>query len=307
MLLLLCFSTLTWAQGSDVYTIQNLPSTLSADESLKVSRFFNEVSEGLPEKLKKAFPTQLKVQFKDIGSLHGQASFKKGITLSQKILEVILSEKLQQSPSENQNGQLRTHKTKLQEARGTLIHETAHLYDFLNVRTSSEKSFIENCQFLNSSNEPNQALPDLCEVYLTTKTTLSTDPYYLEIAGWPLSVQGTNYRAKHNIYQHRTADALEFKNSIEHFAVNFEYYLLDPQFACRKPILSRFFDQHFGLQKSKANCDHNFYVDPSSSNPDQLIRRIPIDRVYQIHYLHAGKGSEAIDRKSTRLNSSHVD
>lgn len=291
---LLCFSAWTWAQTSGVYAIQNLPPTLSADEASKMNQFLSDVSDSLPEKLKSSFPTQIKVQFKEIGNLHGQASLKKGITLSLKILDVILSEELQQLPSQNSNGQLRTHKTKLQEARGTLIHETAHLYDFLNVRSSNEKSFIQNCQSLNSTNEPNQALPDLCEVYLSTKTTLSTDPYYLEIAGWPLSVQGTNYRQSHNIYQHRTADALEFKNSVEHFAVNFEYYLLDPQFACRKPILSQFFDQHFGLQKSKVSCDHNFYVDPSSSNPDLLIRQIPLDRVYQIHYLHAGKGSEAM-------------
>jgi hypothetical protein len=265
------------------------------DETLKVNQFFSQMSTDLPEKMRSAFPDKIKVQFKEIGQLHGQASLKKGITLSDKILEVILSEELQISPSQNPNGQLRSHKTKIQESRGTLIHETAHLYDFLNVRSSIEESFIQNCQFLNSANELNQSLPDLCEVYLGTKTTLSTDPYYLEIAGWPLSVQGTNYRESHNIYRHRTADALEFKNSVEHFAVNFEYYMLDPQFSCRKPILGRFFDQHFGLQKSSnSGCENNFYVDPSTSNPDLLTRKIPFDRVYQIHYLHAGKGSEAM-------------
>lgn len=296
---LLCYvwfsGPFAWSQTSSLYTIQKAPISLNSEQELKLNQFFLQVSTDLPEKIRSAFPEKINVQFKKIGHLHGQASLKKGITLSDQILKVILSDELQNLPSQNPNGQLRSHKTQIQEARGTLIHETAHLYDFLNVRSIDEKSFIQNCQFLKSSNEPNQPLPDMCEVYLDTKTTLSTDPYYLEIAGWPLSVQGTNYREPHNIYRHRTADELEFKNSVEHFAVNFEYYLLDPQFSCRKPILARFFDQHFDLKKSgNLNCQHNFYVDPSSSNPDLLIRKIPMERVYQIHYLHAGKGSEAM-------------
>lgn len=281
--------------SSSIYRLQtNVNNQFTTDEITKIHAYFNHVESLLPEKIKKSFPKGIPVQFKDIGNSHGRASHRSGISLSHQVLEIILNTRLQSELSLDPSGQTRTHKTKGQEVQGTLIHETAHIYDFLNIRSNVEKSFINHCQQFQSHQNDNIPLPDLCEVYLKTNTTISSDPYYLEIAGWPLSVQGTNYRPSHNVFKQRTADALEFKNSIEHFAVNFEYYILDPEFFCRKPLISQYFDQHFSVKRNLKNCNNSFYINPSATHSDNLIKSIPVDRVYQIHYLHADKGSDTM-------------
>lgn len=294
-LLLIAILSSQVAIAESIYQIHhNSVRTLTETEILKLNNFFEEVTHLLPKKMSHAFQQKISVQFKNIENLHGHANLKSGITLNENLLQIIIQSNLHTELSVNPNGQIRTHKTKIQEARGTLIHETAHLYDFMNIRPINEKNFIDNCRLFKSTNKKNVPLPDQCEVYLDTKTTLSSNPYYLELAGWPLSVQGLNYREPNNLFRHRTADALEFKNSIEHFAVNFEYYLLDPDFKCRKPLLTKYFDQHFEVKKSDSYCLNNFYVNPSSSNPEQIVRQIPFERVYQIHYLHADKGNETM-------------
>lgn len=283
------------ASAKSIYELRlNSTQSLTNTEIIKLNNFFEEITRLLPRKMRDTFQENISVQFKNIENLHGKASLKSGIILNENLLKVILQPKMHNELSVNSNGQIRTHKTKIQEARGTLLHETAHIYDFLNIRSIGEKNFIENCQFLKSTNRKSMPLPDLCEVYLSTNTTLSSNPYYLEIAGWPLSIQGLNYREPNNLFHHRTADAHEFKNSIEHFAVNFEYYLLDREFKCRKPLLAKYFDVHFEVKSDDSKCINNFYVNPSSSTHEQIVRKIPFDRVYQIHYLHADKGNETM-------------
>lgn len=263
------------------------------NERHQIEAFLSDLEAKLPAKLKTQFPQGIPVKFQEMGKSHGRAT-KGTVFLASKIIPHILRGEETSLPSYDPAGKVRTHKTEFREAQATVLHETAHLYDFKNVRTAEEQAFISHCQMVQYDRE--MVRPDGCELYFTTKTTLSSDPYYLEVAGWPLSVQGENHREKNNIFSKRTADTYEFEDGREHFAVNFEYFLLDPEFGCRKPTLAAFFESHFRHRPFERYCESWSYVDPSVPKAEELIKEIPFDRVYQIHYLHAAKGQEMMSR-----------
>jgi hypothetical protein len=97
-----------------------------------------------------------------------------------------------------------------------------------------------------------------------------------------------------NKLSERSPDPYEFKSYNESFAVNFEYFILDPQYQCRKPGLNKFFSDHFQFQPSlAADCRPSrhakmqarvFYID---FDPKKL---------YQIDYLMAGPGKALMSR-----------
>lgn len=75
-------------------------------------------------------------------------------------------------------------------------------------------------------------------------------------------------------------------------------YLKDESFACRHPSLNDYFNQKFNRVK-KIECQATNTVVLTSNNPslsEDLIKEIDFSRVYQIHYLFAGKGRAAMSR-----------
>jgi hypothetical protein len=89
----------------------------------------------------------------------------------------------------------------------------------------------------------------------------------------------------------RSPDPYEFRAPAEAFAVNMEYFLLDPDFACRRPLLHRYLARQFG--DAFATTRHC-----------QLDTRLPLwdglrahwvdlnpDRVWQVQYLLADQGA----------------
>lgn len=94
-------------------------------------------------------------------------------------------------------------------------------------------------------------------------------------------------------------DAYERKNLREALAVNLEWYLLDEAFACRRPALQKFLSERLGFTPYQESCDLNWNVFTQSAYPeDHNTRAVSIDpaRVYEIHYLFAGKGEALMSR-----------
>lgn len=295
LLIFLLTTEAAWAQSTSFYQLEApLLQKLSLSEKTQIQTFFTSLEARLPLKLKQVFSRGIQVKFQKLESHHHGRAQSGQVILNSDLIPLILRGELDTTPSLDPAGNLRTHKTLFRETQATVLHETAHLYDFKNVRPKHEKAFIDHCKTI--ARDPEMLQPEGCEVYLNTKTTLSSDPYYLEVAGWPLSVQGQNYRESENIYGKRTADPYELKNPVEHFAVNFAYFLLDAEFACRKPSLANFLEAHFQHRPFKTSCGPLLYVDPSAPNSNQLIRALPMDRVYQIHYLHADQGEAMMSR-----------
>src|SRR5690606_8505810 len=68
-----------------------------------------------------------------------------------------------------------------------------------------------------------------------------------------------------------------------------EYFLLDPQYHCRRPALQAFFRQHFGWTPAHtAHCVSDLpYMSASLDANQSVLGWLDPARIYQVHYLLA--------------------
>lgn len=146
------------------------------------------------------------------------------------------------------------HKSLYQQAVATIIHELTHAYDFANGRVSNSAEFIR-------------------------------------IAGFK---KGLLKIKNKNIMAMRSADPYELVNIAESFAVNAEYFAMDPEFMCRKPSMFDFFKKHFEVDPFPTRrCEVNNTVMMTNS-AGFAPTALDINRVYRIDYLMASSGKEAM-------------
>ena len=134
-------------------------------------------------------------------------------------------------------------------------------------------------------------LHELAHLYdRTAAGGLSRDPRLLDLAGWQMAVPG-HRRSRHNHFSDRSPDRYELTSPREFVAVNLEHYLLDPEYACRRPALAAWFDAHFGeVPSGREPCAEGlaFVQDPAAgAEPLQLLDPA---RVYAVDYLLAEGG-----------------
>lgn len=276
---------------------------LETNEIIAAQQLLTKAEYLLPLSLKTQFPKGIQVAFSLKSQAHGKAliwSKNPKIALNSKLLDIVVLGESNSAQAKDEKGNLRLHKTAYKEALASVIHETAHFYDYLNLQIPETTQWIGFCQNL-PADEP--MMHGECGIYRNIKTTISTNPYYFEVAGWSMLASGQQGdRATNNTFRFRSPDPYELKNPEEHFAVNFEYFLLDPTFACRRPALASFFAKHFKV--NLPICAANLkYVDPDATDIDpktkqikNLFKEIPLDRVYQVHYLLAEPGSSPMSR-----------
>ena len=144
------------------------------------------------------------------------------------------------------------HKSLYDQAVATIIHELTHAYDFNSGRISNSMEFIRRAGF---------------------KKGL-------------LKIKNKNVRAM------RSADAYELVNIAESFAVNMEYFTMDPEFMCRKPSMFDYYKRLLGVDPfPNRKCDVSNMV-MMSSQQGYVPTELNANRVYRIDYLlaSAGKG-----------------
>lgn len=144
------------------------------------------------------------------------------------------------------------HKSLYDQAIATIIHELTHAYDFNSGRISNSMEFIRKAGF---------------------KKGL-------------LKIKNKNIQAM------RSADKYELVNIAESFAVNMEYFTMDPEFMCRKPSMFDFYKRLLGVDPyPNRNCAVSNMV-MTSSQLGYIPTPLHNSRVYRIDYLlaSAGKG-----------------
>lgn len=89
----------------------------------------------------------------------------------------------------------------------------------------------------------------------------------------------------------------EFSSSAEAFAVNFEFFLLDPEFKCRKPLLYDYYagkifnySPYAHTQCSRVNKVYE--TGNVLENGKSGYIELEFNRLYQVHYLMADKGND---------------
>ena len=191
----------------------------------------------------------------------------------------------------------RPHGTVRQELLATLVHEIAHLYDRARLWSPDEYRRLVFCG-RRASSHGQIGLPEHCRGQTERRFTLSDDPRLLDLAGWPQRVGQRGERERENAQVARSPDAYELSNPLEFVAVNLEYFLLDPSYACRRPSLHRYFSQHFDWHPAEVeacadalpilNAGHDFARTP-------LIEFDP-ERVYEVDYLFAEANDAWVSR-----------
>lgn len=144
------------------------------------------------------------------------------------------------------------HKSLYEQAIATIVHELTHAYDFNNGRISNTMEFIRRAGF---------------------KKGL-------------LKIKNKNVQAM------RSADAYELVNVAESFAVNMEYFTMDPEFMCRKPSMFDFYKRLLGVDPyPNRKCGVSDVV-MMSTQQGYIPTELKASRVYRIDYLlaSAGKG-----------------
>lgn len=126
---------------------------------------------------------------------------------------------------------------------------------------------------------------------------ISLDPDFQRIVGMKKVTSNSKKRLM-NQNASASPDAYEFANLEESLAVNAEYLVLDSEFECRKPATANFLSKRLGISL-KGECEKNTKVIAQSAFLEdnyQLAVNIDPKRVYQVHYLFAGKGKALMSR-----------
>lgn len=154
------------------------------------------------------------------------------------------------------------HKNNHQYVKATIIHEIFHLYDF-------QKNFSKN-------------------------------PAFLNIAGFIAKGLIIKKRTNLNQLDARSPDRYEFVNNEESAAVNFEHFLYDPEFKCRRPTHYEYYVRNLAVKPhSEVSCASNSKITMSSqtmSGSAVMIKDLDPKRLYEVHYLFAGKGDAIMSR-----------
>jgi hypothetical protein len=124
---------------------------------------------------------------------------------------------------------------------------------------------------------------------------LSRDPRLLDLAGWQVAPLRLGLRRGRNDFRDRSPDSYELTNSKEFVAVNLEYFVLDPDYACRRPALHRFFSAHFQWTPPEHACAPRLpYLQAEQDEP--AILELDPARVYEVDYLLAEGNRQPMSR-----------
>ncbi|MBP8264194.1 MAG: DUF4105 domain-containing protein [Pseudomonas sp.] len=191
----------------------------------------------------------------------------------------------------------RAHGTLQRELLASLLHELTHLYDRARLWNTETQHLQQNCRRRVVS-AGLIGLPAECRGQTARRFTLSDDPRLLDLAGWPQYVGRRGQREQHNGQVARSPDGYELSNPREFVAVNLEYFLLDPSYACRRPELYAYWQAHFGWAPgAKTPCSPQFaYLNAGSDFGRQPLGLLDPERVYAVDYLLAEANSEWVSR-----------
>ncbi|MGP9823728.1 DUF7844 domain-containing protein [Ectopseudomonas khazarica] len=213
--------------------------------------------------------------------VYGQVGRFSGIELNAALLPRLVDG----SAARNRTG--RAHGTQRQELLATLLHELTHLYDRARLWPTTEHQRINQCR-QRARSTGLVGLADECRGQTERRFTLSDDPRLLDLAGWAQRVGRRGARDTDNGQVARSPDDYELRNALEFVAVNLEYFLLDPSYACRRPSLARYWREHFDWTPPTASCASDYpYLNAGRDFARQPLGRLDPERVYEVDYLLA--------------------
>ncbi|RON93174.1 DUF7844 domain-containing protein [Pseudomonas fluorescens] len=225
------------------------------------------------------------------GNAYGQATLVAELDLNRKLLAGLTDGS---AATEKTN---RPHGTVRQELLATVLHELTHIYDRARLWPAAERTLIQRCT-RRSNSAGLVGIPDECRGQTERRFTLSDDPRLLDLAGWQQYVGRRGEREQHNRQVARSPDLYEISSPKEFVAVNMEYFLLDPSYACRRPALYRYYKERFGwAPPAKDACSNTFaFLNAGNDFAKQPLGQVDPERVYAVDYLLAEANQNWVSR-----------
>ena len=222
---------------------------------------------------------------------YGEAALVSELDLNRKLLDSLTDGSAAKQKTSRPHGTVR------QELLATVLHEITHIYDRARLWPAAERTLIQRCTRRNNS-AGLIGLPDECRGQNDRRFTLSDDPRLLDLAGWQQYVGRRGEREQHNRQIARSPDLYEISSPKEFVAVNMEYFLLDPSYACRRPALYRYYKEHFGwAPPEKDTCAKSFaFLNAGNDFAKQPLGQVDPERVYAIDYLLAEANQNWVSR-----------
>lgn len=266
---------------------------LSPAQQQASQALLDEAMQALPPRFIEQLDRRIDVGWTDDmpSDAYGQASLVSELDLNRKLLASLTD------GSAATQKTYRPHGTVRREMLATVLHELTHIYDRARLWPDAERTLIQRCTQRNSSSGP-IGIPDQCRGQTARRWTLSDDPRLLDLAGWPQYVGRRGEREQHNRQIARSPDIYETSSPKEFVAVNMEYFLLDPSYACRRPALYRYYKEHFGwAPAAKDACAQSFsFLNAGNDFAKQPLGQVDPERVYAVDYLLAEANQNWVSR-----------
>ncbi|PKH18277.1 hypothetical protein BI292_17855 [Pseudomonas sp. 43NM1] len=266
---------------------------LSPAQQQASQALLDEAMQALPPRFIEQLDRRIDVGWTDDmpANAYGQASLVSELDLNRNLLDSLTD------GSAASKKTYRPHGTVRREMLATVVHELTHIYDRARLWPDAERTLIQRCIQRNNSSGL-IGIPDQCRGQTERRFTLSDDPRLLDLAGWPQYVGRRGEREQHNRQVVRSPDIYETSNPKEFVAVNMEYFLLDPSYACRRPALYRYYKEHFGwAPAAKDTCDKSFaFLNAGNDFAKTPLGHVDPERVYAVDYLLAEANQNWVSR-----------
>ncbi|WEL55713.1 DUF4105 domain-containing protein [Pseudomonas kermanshahensis] len=221
---------------------------------------------------------------------YGQASLVSTLELNSRLLPGLVDGSAARERTHRPHGTVR------EELLATVLHELTHIYDRARLWPATERSLIARCK-RQQGTVGKIGLPEACRGQAERRFTLSDDPRLLDLAGWQQYVGRRGEREQHNGQFVRSPDTYELSSPKEFIAVNMEYFLLDPSYACRRPALNQYLRDHFGWAPAQESCAKGLpFLNAGSDFARQPLGEIDPERVYEVDYLLAEANQNWVSR-----------
>ncbi|WP_424924064.1 DUF4105 domain-containing protein [Aquipseudomonas alcaligenes] len=259
-------------------------SGLSSAERQASQALLDQASAALPPSFIQRLDRQVTVSWSDDlpRAAFGRTTRRDALVLNAGLLPRLIDPQQAAAPSG------RTHGTLQRELLATVLHELTHLYDRAGLWPEDQRRLQWRCRQAHQASGP-VGQRGQCRGQEARRFSLSDDPQLLDLAGWQQQVGKRGAREQDNGQVARSPDSYELSNPREFVAVNMEYFLLDPTYACRRPTLQRYLRQHFAWQPAQqAECSTDFaYLNAGRDFARQPLGRLDPERVYEVDYLLA--------------------
>ncbi|MCF4998357.1 DUF4105 domain-containing protein [Pseudomonas syringae] len=253
----------------------------------------DEAMQALPPRFIEQLDRRIDVGWTDDmpGNAYGQATLVAELDLNRRLLAGLTDGSAAKEKTNRPHGTVR------RELLATVLHELTHIYDRARLWQAAERSLILRCTRRNNS-AGLIGIPDECRGQTSRRFTLSDDPRLLDLAGWQQYVGRRGEREQHNRQIARSPDLYEISSPKEFVAVNMEYFLLDPSYACRRPALYRYYKEHFGwAPPAKDTCSKSFaFLNAGNDFAKQPLGQVDPERVYAVDYLLAEANQNWVSR-----------